>query len=1237
LPDENKGEAYATSLEEKDFSKIILNASQNGTKTTYEAAIPWEIKFKERPEAILFDILANDNDGTGRRYCAELAPGISEGKVNTLFPKLEMIDAKTDWYAWVQGERTSYTETDYVYEYYLVNNGNEKTFNVKNLYDGTTEEIKVPANSGIRREIKYKFNEVGIQYASVEISDGENTKKVSERIDVKEKLLTLEETQTIIDTLRINAKTLKILIDECTEKGISTDYEMVSYKIIDRFSEYLEDDIEHDDFTRVSYTKQTTDTIFEEAKADLESYLAGEKTPMSVPRYVTSKVKVDGSTLYALADNNGIIEERPTFFTGYGHGNYVKGETENFTEWGVNSIHVEVGPHHCLAIGDLPYWNQAYNSGMNFGKIERTTEEVHSGKYSAKMTFSEVPQANVYLSIEQLIVAEPGKTYEFSGYVKANNDTRTRANLSDGGFTPTNWVTGTYDWKKFSVQYTVPEGKNQMTAKIICDGKTDGIYFDDLKLCEVGDNTNLLENPGFEEEPNESGVYFNKKAPFLSTVLDVLDKAEKSNVSVDVLISPHYFPTNMINLYDMGYRDIAYFKFNIDHPEAKKILEAYARGIIPVLKDYKSIKSLCIANEPQFRANTLPDYYLEYWHEFIRTRYNNDISALNKSYGTEYTDFTEVDFDVNFESFDKQIPAKWNDYKIFNDSVLIDWHNWLADIVKEIAPDLPIHTKVQKQTFDYQSMIKLIGVPFYEDLTSFLDLNGCDATNYFNVPGGTLQKEMWYDFISSMKNAPIINAEDHVSQDRDENFTEEQHRFMAQQIWQGAFHGCGITDIWVWQRDYNKLGEIWGSILYRPDAIKYTNDFALDLNRLAYEVTAVKDDKREVGIVYPDASILIDPLSMHATYQAYAASVYNGKRPLFIVKSMLENMMDCKLVIVPYAKYVTDETLDYLKKYIENGGKVVIMGEETLSRNVFDLETDQEILSYIKSNSTVINYEGADDAMLTPTEAEFYSLIRDKLKEVKAYYVSVVDAETNEPFDDIEFNVGAYNGDVLVNLLNLSDDHERKVKVYVNGEHVKESEELLEGETEGDVITLTRFEPKFIKVKGMNPFFDTYGHWAEEDIVSLSNEKIVSGMSHTRFEPDSTLTRAQFVALLTRAAGLESVEYMENIADVSADKWYAGNIAMALANGIICADTDFRPEEAITREEMCDMLIKCYESKYGEIVNYEKAEFQDADYSENISKAVSKGLMYGYEDGTFAPEANSTRAEATAVIRRFLK
>ena len=70
------------------------------------------------------------------------------------------------------------------------------------------------------------------------------------------------------------------------------------------------------------------------------------------------------------------------------------------------------------------------------------------------------------------------------------------------------------------------------------------------------------------------------------------------------------------------------------------------------------------------------------------------------------------------------------------------------------------------------------------------------------------------------------------------------------------------------------------------------------------------------------------------------------------------------------------------------------------------------------------------------------------------------------------------------------------------------------------------------------------------------------------------------------------------------------------------------------------MLVNCYEYKNGDVNADVKLSFTDADAITNISdveKAVSLELMYGHDDGSFAPLSTATRAEAAAVIERFNK
>ncbi len=1043
--------------EQKGFP--FVSTYHEGTRTVYEASIPWTYKFGKIPEQMYFDILANDNDGSGRRYCAELAPGISEGKTNAKFPKIEFLDDSKDWYAWVQGERSPYTETDYTYEYFIVNNGASKKFTVKNVLTGETEEVTVGADSGVRREFNCEFEEAGDSFVTLEISDGTNTHFAKEAVSIGKKLPTEAETREVIKVMRQQDAELSELIAKCEAKGIPVHYEMIVKSIIGRFDEYLEDDIANNDYTRVDYTSRVVTEMYNEAKADLEAYLKGEKTSLDVPVYVTSDLEIDGQTIWADTELGGEITRRPVFFIGYGHGSEAKQYVPEFPDWGVNSIQCEAGPDHIMTLGRVPYWGETSHPN---GTMEYCTDTVYDGKKSLKFTFKTQPAANVYLGLGQNISCQPGKTYELKGYIKAKNATRVRVEFSEEGWTASNMVNGTYDWKEFTVRYTPT---SSLAARILVDGVTDEFYIDGLTVTEVGKSENLLLNGSFEEEPNKVEAYFNRNAPLFVSVMNTLQKAEENNVSVSVLISPHYFKQAIADKYNIGYRDIAFFKHNVHAPEGKRILDHYAREFVSEIKKYKSVNSICITNEPQFRTNYLPDYFKEGFNMWLSERYNGDINELNKAYGTEYADFLDVPMDVDFNKPEELNPAKWYDYKKYNDEMFGEFHEWLAGIVKEVAPEIPVTSKVQAYTaINYSANNNELGTS-YENFYKYLDLNGCDAHLFMSNNGDhNLSKGMWYDYMTSYKNVPVANTEDHIVANRDIDFSKEQHLFMARDIWQGVIHGVGINDIWNWARTYNKLSDSWLSILFRPDAIKYISEANLDMNRLSYEIRAIQQESRDVGIIYSDVSNLVDERTARSTYEAYEAVQYNGKRVKFITQTLLENMMDCKVVIVPLMPYATEETLVTLKRYIENGGRVVIMSDESLAKTERNADMNAELREFVYSNATVIPYEGTFNKMKSPSRSEFQELLRNIFKEEGIYNVSVIDTETGKPTTDVEFNTGVYNGDVVINLVNYGTD--KKVKIMIGGTEVTECIEMRSMENVKDAVELKQFVPVLVKFPG---------------------------------------------------------------------------------------------------------------------------------------------------------------------------
>ncbi len=1217
-------EIYSPDVADDRLSAAVAKASHKDGKTVFETAIPWNIKFVERPAGILFDILYNDNDGDGRRYCVELAPGIAEGKNNSQFPKLEMLDEGQDWYAWVQGPRDVFAKTDYIYEYYLVNKGGEKTFTVTGD-DGQTETVTVPAGMGIRHEFTANFNKVGEETLTKTFSSGDSSYTGNCEVSVVDKPATAEYHQTVIDKNAKHVEEIERLLAQCEKKGITTDYETAYYSILKKFDTLLADDLKNNFFDKTFYQERTLDEVYEKAKTNLTAYLNGEKEPKSVPKYVTSDVRMEGPVMYGTTNENGKLEERPVIFAGFGHFADARADVPIFQNFGFNTAQFEIGPSYMMINTTMAScWGDAIAKTPDYeGKIDTTHKR--NGNSSFKITYKSPETSGQNMYVYQFVPVTEGKTYILSGYVKANNANKVYISARDSQERV--YVDGTYDWTEVSSKYTAPADTEYTIIRIGCEGPTDEVYFDDFTFCEEGSNINILRNGDFEKAPEEI-MEINPHAKSIYDLKKVLKNSEENNLALSVLISPHYFPAKIIEKYDIHHPKLMFLKYNINAEPAKKILTEYFNTIIPIIREYKSVQNICLLNEPAFRVDLCGDFYLDDWHQYLRELYDNDISKLNKAYEKNFEAFEDVDFVMtNY--------AKRYDFKNFNDSVFSDWRRWLSESVKALAPEIPVQIKRMNYFEPTNSLHVYIGTDVENDY-DFVDMNGCDCGDYVENESDALVQTMWYDMLRSGKDVPVLNTEDHIMTNGSDVYTEEQRDYVVRNLHIGAIHGRSMSNMWVWAKSYEEGNVFADSILFRPDVLAGISDITMDMNRNSYEIAALQNAEREVGILYSDASIISNVSTPYAVYQTYAACMYNGKAIKFIYPSQLGSMNDVKILFVPKKTHVVAETLDYISDYIKSGGKVVIIGSDSLRKNEYGYDHDAEKIKFIYDNSQIIEYSGANDKIENMTETEYYNRIREALKSNGLYNVAVKDSKTGEALDLVEYNVGYYNGKVIISMINYNQ--ERTVNVYLGDTLVEKSYELYKDETLGSEITLSKYVPAFIAIDVENPFIDTYGHWAEKTISALHSEGIIKGVKESVFAPQKTLTRAEFLTLLMRCTEKTGTAVNTLPGDVARNTWYASSVGEAVNKGIIRADENFRPDDYITREEMCTLLVKCYEQENGAQSEDAQLDFSDAEMITNVTdvkKAVALGLMNGHADGSFAPQNTATRAESAAVIERF--
>ncbi|MDW7675067.1 MAG: S-layer homology domain-containing protein [Bacillota bacterium] len=127
-------------------------------------------------------------------------------------------------------------------------------------------------------------------------------------------------------------------------------------------------------------------------------------------------------------------------------------------------------------------------------------------------------------------------------------------------------------------------------------------------------------------------------------------------------------------------------------------------------------------------------------------------------------------------------------------------------------------------------------------------------------------------------------------------------------------------------------------------------------------------------------------------------------------------------------------------------------------------------------------------------------------------------------------------------------------------------------------------------------FVDTFGHWSRADVELMAAKHIAKGINDFQFAPNSETTRAEFATLLVRALGIaEEKPAVGKFVDVASSAWYFGAVEAAAKAGLITGydDSTFKPNANITRQEMAAMIVRAMEYA-GQKPAYTEAQINQA-------------------------------------------
>ena len=176
-----------------------------------------------------------------------------------------------------------------------------------------------------------------------------------------------------------------------------------------------------------------------------------------------------------------------------------------------------------------------------------------------------------------------------------------------------------------------------------------------------------------------------------------------------------------------------------------------------------------------------------------------------------------------------------------------------------------------------------------------------------------------------------------------------------------------------------------------------------------------------------------------------------------------------------------------------------------------------------------------------------------------------------------------------------------------------------------------------------NPFTDVHpDDWFYNDVMFVYQNGLMNGTSATTFEPNTSTTRAMVVSMLARLENVTSAE-SAGFSDVSGSDWYATAANWAAGEGIVggFGDGSFQPNAPITREQMASILYRYAAYKGMDVSTRATLDGyidQPSAWAEDVMQwAVAEGLLTGVSEDRLQPQGPATRAQVAAIFERFLE
>ena len=439
-----------------------------------------------------------------------------------------------------------------------------------------------------------------------------------------------------------------------------------------------------------------------------------------------------------------------------------------------------------------------------------------------------------------------------------------------------------------------------------------------------------------------------------------------------------------------------------------------------------------------------------------------------------------------------------------------------------------------------------------------------------------------------------------------------------------------------------------------------------------FKDTPVRLEFTNNGEIVTDDIVKMDENTASATYQM---TIYDGGLDQSQIKAVFtakdsegnEKSITCNVTIgTGYltVKSVADENPD-TNAIVDSGDKVTADTPTAVADDGVDFYVNDSqvtvdssrvgLLVDSVSNSDEFNTDMEEDA-ISEVREDNTSLASDA--QAQSYYLDLVDTDNGNAV------VTMGDGDELTIYWPMPEDADPNGEFYIvhydkmdrqNVTDLQSDPTTIEAKVDGNHLTFetSSFSPFVLvyeqKDSGTptppvtDPDDKPTPPVVDPDKPQLNTEDhyaYIVGYEDGTVRPEGDITRAEvatiFFRLLTDESRDEYWSQTNDYTDVAEGDWYNNAVSTLSKAGILNGyeDGSFQPNGNITRAEFATIAARFFEATYeGEDLFPDIEGHWARDY---INQAAHAGIVNGYEDGTFQPQENITRAEAMTIVNRTL-